>query len=81
MEVSDLACTWTKCLNLVDFEGVPMGMFDSMGFRVPFTWSTKVIDVDCAWVDHLNLLDIKGLLMGMISLVGSNLTLHIHKSV
>jgi hypothetical protein len=50
MEVANLACTWTNFFNLVDFEGVPMGMFALVGFRVPFTWFVEVTNVACAWV-------------------------------
>jgi hypothetical protein len=71
--MADLACTWTDYFNLVDFEGVHVGMFDLVGSRVPFTWSAEVTDVACVWVDRFNLINTKGLSMEMVSLVGSNL--------
>ncbi len=47
MEVIDLACTWINYFNLVDFEGVPLGMFNLVDFRVPFTWYVLVTNVAC----------------------------------
>jgi hypothetical protein len=75
--MADLACTWTDYFNLVDFEGMLVGMFDFVGSRVPFT-STEVLDVVCTWFDHFNLLDLEGLAICTSSLVGCNLAIRFY---
>jgi hypothetical protein len=65
--MTDVGCTSFDCLiNLVDLEGVPLGMVSLVSSNIPIYLFEEVVDVStCTWFDLLNLLDLEGLPLGM----------------
>jgi hypothetical protein len=61
-----VGCFWADCLvNLVDLEGVALGMLSLVGSNISICCFNEVVDVSCTWCDHFNLLDLEGLLVRM----------------
>jgi hypothetical protein len=47
-EMANLICSWVDSLNVLDFEGVLVGMIPLVGFDLPKAWSKEASDVSCA---------------------------------